>query len=247
MNLLLLHARYQFLETIRVPIAVIGTVGFPALFMLLFVVSNPAVGGQPAAATLAAGQMSLFAVISASMFNLGAGVAEDRAKPWHPHLRTLPVGPAAQLGGRLLNAQLLALISLLPVTLTAMLFTRAHASPGELAAALLALLLAGLPFAFPGLATGYSLPLKAVIPVVQLLLLPMAFAGGLFLPPMLFPEWLDAVSQALPTRAVRDLVVGALTDTAPGAIAPLVAAGWTLVLGALAVVAYRRDEGRRFR
>ncbi|RCW39921.1 ABC-2 type transport system permease protein [Halopolyspora algeriensis] len=247
MSLLLLHARYQFLETIRVPIAVIGTVGFPALFMLLFVVSNPAVGGEPAAATLAAGQMSLFAVISAYMFNLGAGVAEDRAKPWHAHLRTLPVGPAAQLGGRLLNAQCFALLSLIPVALTAMLFTRAHASAGELAAVLLALLLAGLPFAFMGLAIGYSLPLKAAIPVVQLLLLPMAFAGGLFLPPVLFPDWLDVLSHALPTRAVRDLVIGALTNTAPGVVAPLVAAGWTLVLGTLAVVAHRRDEGRRFR
>ena len=32
-----LHARYQFLETIRVPIAVVGTTVFPALSFLFFV------------------------------------------------------------------------------------------------------------------------------------------------------------------------------------------------------------------
>lgn len=247
MRLLLLHTRYQFLETVRVPIAAIGTVLFPALFMLLFVVSNRTVGGNPAAATLATGQMAFFAVVSAYSFNLGAGVAEDRAKPWQSYLRTLPVGPAAQLGGRLLNAMAFAMLGMIPVGLTAMLFTAARASLGQIALAVPALILAGLPFVFLGLAIGYSLPLKAAIPVVQLVLFPMAFAGGLFLPPILFPDWLDTLSHTLPTRAGRDLVIGALTSTPPGTTALLVAVLWTLVLGALAVVAYRRDEGRRFR
>lgn len=247
MNTILLHTRYQFTETIRVPMAAIGTLAFPALFMLLFIVSNRAISGDSAAATQAAGQMSMFAVVSACMFNLGAGVAEDRAKPWHSYLRTLPAGPMAQLGGRLCNALTFSLLSLVPVGLTAALFTAAQAPPGRIVLTVFALILAGLPFAFLGLSVGYMMPLKAAIPTVQLLLFPLAFAGGLFLPPSLFPDWLDAISRALPTRAARDLVLGTLTDSAPGATAPMVAAGWTVLFGALAVFAYRRDEGRRFR
>lgn len=79
MSLVLVHARYRILETTRVPIALIGTVAFPALFMLLFVVSNRTVAGDPVFATMATAQMSFFAVVSAYAFNLGAGVAEDRA------------------------------------------------------------------------------------------------------------------------------------------------------------------------
>lgn len=33
-----LHARYQFIETVRVPIAVIGTTLFPTLSLLFFIV-----------------------------------------------------------------------------------------------------------------------------------------------------------------------------------------------------------------
>lgn len=71
MSLVLVHARYRILETTRVPIALIGTVAFPALFMLLFVVSNRTVAGDPTFATTATAQMSFFAVVSAYAFNLG--------------------------------------------------------------------------------------------------------------------------------------------------------------------------------
>ncbi len=247
MRLLWLHTRYRFLETVRVPIAAVGTVVFPAMFMLLFVVANRSVGANAAAATVATGQMAFFAVASAAMFNLGAAVAEDRAKPWQYYLRTLPVGPGAQLGGRVLTAMLFAVLSLVPVGLTGALFTAASATAVQVGLAVIALLFAGAPFVFLGLAIGYALPLKAAVPVVQLVLFPMAFAGGLFIPPMLFPGWLDAISRVLPTRAGRDLVISALTGSAPGTAPIVVGAAWALATGVLAIVAYRRDEGRRFR
>jgi ABC-2 type transport system permease protein len=97
------------------------------------------------------------------------------------------------------------------------------------------------------MAIGYSLSAKAALPVVQVILFPLAFAGGLFLPPFLFPPWLDAISMATPTRAGRDLLVQALTGEPAYGGAWFVLLGWTVVFAALAVGAYRRDEGRRFR
>lgn len=103
------------------------------------------------------------------------------------------------------------------------------------------------PFLLLGLAIGYALSAKAAIAVVQAVLFPLAFAGGLFLPPAAFPAWLDTVSLALPSRAARDLVVQVTTGFAGSATALPVLLGWTAVFAALAVLAYRRDEGRRFR
>jgi ABC-2 type transport system permease protein len=51
----------------------------------------------------------------------------------------------------------------------------------------------------------------------------------------------------LPTRAGRDLVVSATTGVGLPGTTLLVLAGWTLITSSLALVAYRRDEGRRFR
>jgi ABC-2 type transport system permease protein len=203
-----LHTRYQFIETIRVPIAVIGTTLFPSLSLLFFVVPQ-SFAQDPTQATAAAAQLAVFAVMSVCLFTYGVGVAEDRALPWDGYLRTLPLS--------------------------------------RLALSAAALLAAGVPLFALGITIGYSLSTKAAMAVAQSLLLPLAFGGGLFLPPNTFPGWLDAISTWLPTRAGRDLVVTATTGTDLPGTTLLMLGGWTLLTGSLAVWAYRRDEGRRFR
>ncbi|WP_380164539.1 hypothetical protein [Jannaschia sp. R86511] len=247
MSLVALHTRYIALETLRVPIAIVGTVMFPVLSFLFFVVPFDAVSGDPVAATGAVSQLSLFAVFSVCLFQFGVGVSDDRSTPWDPYVRTLPVGAGPRIVARLLNGVLFALLGLLPLLLTAALLTEATVTPAQALLGLAALGVAGVPLLFLGVAVGYSLPVKAAIPVAQVLLFPLAFGGGLFIPPDGFPAWLDAVSQGLPTRAGRDLVIAATTGAdLPGSALPVLAV-WALVAGAAAVWAYRRDEGRRFR
>ena len=79
-----------------------------------------------------------------------------------------------------------------------------------------------------------------------MIFLPMAFGGGLFLPPEMFPVWLDRLSLLLPSRGGRDLVVLHWSSAVPSSAWVNVAV-WTVLMGVLAVWAYRRDEGRRFR
>ncbi len=80
-----------------------------------------------------------------------------------------------------------------------------------------------------------------------MLLLPMAFAGGLFLPPELFPHWLEIASRFLPSRAGRDLLVRTVTGEDIPLLAIVVLLAWTGFAVGLAVLAFRRDEGQRFR
>ena len=241
-----LHTRYQFTETIRVPIAVIGTTLFPSLSLLFFVVPQP-FAQDPRQATAAAAQLAVFAVMSVCLFTYGVGVAEDRALPWDGYLRTLPVGPLPRLTGRLLTGLAFVVIGLVPLVLIAWLMTAATLPLSRLAMTVAALLAAGVPLFALGITIGYSLSTKAAMAVAQSLLLPLAFGGGLFLPPNTFPGWLDAISTWLPTRAGRDLVVTATTGTDLPGTTLLMLGGWTLLTGSLAVWAYRRDEGRRFR
>ena len=242
-----LHTRYQFLETVRVPIAVIGNMLFPALAMFFFVVPQTKVAGDPFAATAAVGQLAVFAVMSTCLFSYGLGVAEERAQPFDPYLRTLPAGAGPQMIGRLVNGGVFALLGLAPLVVIGWVFTAAAVTGGQAVAGLGAILAVALPFLLLGMALGHSLSAKAALAVVQAVLFPLAFAGGLFLPPGMFPVWLDAFSQALPSRAGRDLMVQALTGQSAYALAVPVLAGWAVLFAALAVWAYRRDQGRRFR
>ncbi|MBL0887786.1 ABC transporter permease [Myceligenerans indicum] len=242
-----LHLKYQFLETVRIPIAVFGNMLFPALAMAFFVVPQEDVAGDPQWATMAVAGLALFAVCSASLFTYGLGVAEDRQLPFYPYLRSLPTGPGPQMVGRVLNGGIFALFGLVPLILVAVLFTEATATPLRLVAGIGTILAVSVPFVLLGLGVGYALPAKAALPVVQAILFPLAFAGGLFLPPEFFPGWLDGISQATPTRAGRDLLVQALTGTEAYSLAIPVLVGWTIAIAALATWSYRRDEGRRFR
>ena len=242
-----LHLKYQFLETVRIPIAVLGNMLFPSLSMFFFVVPQTAVAGDPVFATTAVAGLSLFAVCSSSLFTYGLGVAEDRQLPFYPVLRSLPAGPGPQMVARVLNGGVFALFGLLPLIIIAWLFTEATVNPGQLFAGVGTILVVSVPFVLVGMAIGYTLSAKAALPVVQIILFPLAFAGGLFLPPQMFPGWLDAISQFTPTRAGRDLLVQATTGAEAYILAPPVLGGWTLLFAVLAVVAYRNDEGRRFR
>jgi ABC-2 type transport system permease protein len=245
--LTLLHTRFQLLETVRVPIALIGNLLFPGLAMLFFVVPIGAVASDPTASVASVAQLGTFAVMSACLFTLGAGVAEDRALAFDPYVRTLPADAGPRLAGRIVVAVLVCISAQVPVVGLAAFLTEASVTPAQLLGGIGMIPVVAVPFTLLGLAIGYTLSAKAAIAVTQATLFPLAFAGGLFAPPEIFPAWLDGLSQALPSRAARDLVVQATTGVEGGTSAPYVLAAWTVLFGVLAVVAYRRDEGRRFR
>lgn len=245
MSLVLTHTKYQFLETVRIPIAVIASAFFPAASMLFFVV--PFVGDNPIGATMATGSMVTFAVMLTSLFTYGAGVAEDRAQPWDPYTRTLPAGPLPRLAGRLATGLAFSMLALLPVLVIAALLTEATATGWQILTGAGAAVLAAVPFTLMGLAIGYSLPSKAALAVTNVLFFPLAFGGGLLADPTNAPGFVEVIAPYLPTRGAVELVWAAVSDFSPNPIALVMLAVWTLACGTLAVWAYRRDEGRRFR
>lgn len=245
-RLVLLHTKFQFLETIRIPIAVIGNLLFPTLAVFFFVVPQPAAQQNPALAAAMVGQLAMFAVMSTFLFSFGTGVAEDRQQPFEPYVRTLPAGAGPRMAGRLITGCIFALMALVPLVLVGWLLTAAEVPVPVLLLAAALILVIGAPFLMLGLAVGYSLSAKAALAVVQVVLFPLAFAGGLFMPAEMFPDWLDTFSQFLPSRAGRDLLIGVLTGAEAYPLALPVLLAWGALFTALAVLAYRRDQGRRF-
>ncbi|MDG4816629.1 MULTISPECIES: ABC transporter permease [unclassified Micromonospora] len=245
MRLALVHARYQLLQTLRIPVAVFGSAFFPAVAMLFFVV--PFAGDDPTGATYATAAMVTFAVMSANIFQYGVGVAEDRDQPWNPYTRTLPAGAAPAFAGRVLAGLALTFLSLLPVVVIAALFTDARISPGAFGLAVAVVGLISVPFTLMGLAIGYALPSKAAIVVAQIVFFPLAFGGGLLSAPDAAPAFVRAIAPYLPTRGAVELMWAAVGDWRPAPVSVLMLGVWVVALAALAGWAYRRDEGRRFR
>ncbi|MFE9691642.1 ABC transporter permease [Micromonospora sp. NPDC005806] len=244
MPLALVHARYQLLETVRIPIAIFGSAFFPAATMLFFVV--PFAGDDRTGATYATAAMVTFAVMSANIFQYGIGVAEDRDQPWNPYTRTLPAGPGPRFAGRILAGLALTYFSMLPVVVIAAVATAAQVTVTQFLLAIGAVAVTSVPFTLLGLAIGYSLPSKAAIVVAQLIFFPLAFGGGLLFGPDNAPGFVNAIAPYLPTRGAVELMWAAVTDWRPNPVSMVMLAVWIVVLAAIAGWAYRRDEGRRF-
>lgn len=243
-SLVLSHTRYQFLEQLRVPIGIVASAFFPAAAMLAFVV--PFAGDDPLASTMATGSMMAFGAMSSSLIGLGISVAQDRMQPWDAYLRTLPAGPFPRFAGRILTTMAISLLSVIPVLVIAAVLTAARITALGLAAGVVALLAGSVPFMLLGLLVGYLLPPKAAIAVSQILFFPIAILGGLLGNPMQMPSLIAAVSPYVPSRGMVELIWSVTTDRPVEAL-PIVMLGvWTVVAGAAAAWAYRRDEGRRF-
>ncbi|MFG1944297.1 ABC transporter permease [Nonomuraea sp. NPDC048826] len=243
-SLILAHTRYQAIEQIRVPIGLLAGGLFPAIAMLAF--AAPFVGDDPVASTRSLGSMMMIGAMSSALIALAINVAQDREQPWNPYLRTLPAGPLPHFAGRLLSSMALMVISTIPVTVVAGLFTEADLSPGRLAVMVAAVLVGSLPFMLMGLFVGLVMPSKGAIAVSQVLFFPFAIVGGLMLPPQAMPDFLNVISPYMPSRGGGELVWWAADGSAPSTLALVALAGWTVAAGVAAAWAYRRDEGRRF-
>lgn len=243
-SLIAAHTRYLMIDQIRVPIGLLASSLFPAVAMVAFVV--PSAGQNPKIATMATGSLMFFGAMSSAVMGLSISVSQDREQPWHPYLRTLPAGPFPHFAGRILAALAVVLVSVVPVLLVGALFTEATITPGKLSAGLGVLVAGIIPFMLMGLLVGNLLSSKAAMAVAQILFFPMAIIGGLLMPPQFLPEFIQVISPYVPTRGAGELMWWAIADNRPDTVALVMLAAWTVVLGAAAAWAYRRDEGRRF-
>ncbi|GGP08614.1 ABC transporter permease [Nonomuraea glycinis] len=243
-SLILAHTRYQALEQLRVPIGLLASSLFPAISMLAFVV--PFAGGDPLAATTATGSMMLIGAMSAALMSLSISVSQDREQPWNPYLRTLPAGPFPRFAGRILTTMGMMLISVIPVLVIAGLFTEATITVPRLLLGVAAVLVSSIPFMLIGLFIGFAMPSKAAIAVSQILFFPLAIVGGLMMPLQVMPAFVETISRFVPSRGAGELVWWLATGVEPKVLPLVTLVIWTLVAGAAAAWAYRRDEGRRF-
>jgi len=243
-SLLQRHVWMNTIELVRLPMYVLPTFAFP---ILLFVFFGLPYAGNTEAARLVMSSYAAYGIIGVTLFQFGVGIAADRDTSWERYLRVLPVTIATRLAARVIAALVFAVAVAAAVIVTAALLTKADLNAPLLARLVPALLAGAIPFALLGITIGYWVERRAAIPVANLIYLPLALGGGLWMPPAFLPKVIATVSPFLPTRHYGEVVWAA----ANGAHTPLVSWAWllgyTVLFGVAAVLGYRRDESRRYR
>jgi ABC-2 type transport system ATP-binding protein len=241
----LTYTRYELLRTLRNRRFFFLSLGFPLVLFFLIAgpnrnVHNFAGSGLPAPLYYMIGLAS-FGTMSA-MLGCGARIAAERAVGWNRQLRITPLSPRSYFRAKILTAYMMALLSLVVL----------YAAGASLGVSLQAgnwlkmtgLILIGLvPFAALGILLGHMLTPDSIGPAMGGGISLLALLGGAYFP-IGSHGFLHDLAQYMPSYWLVQASHVGLGGAAWTAMGWTVMLAWTVVLGALAARAYRRDTGR---
>jgi len=224
--------------------------GFGLAFPLILYVFIGLQGSGPGAAAYhkyVLASMCAYAVVNIALSTFGISVANERGTRMDALLRAMPVRPIAPLVGKTIAAVAFALAAILLLFLAGILLA-GIAMPSEQWFNLTwRLLLAIIPFICMGFAIGYLTGPSGAVLAVNLILLPMSFASGIFFPINGLPAFIKDIAPFLPMYHLGHLAwnaVGVPYDDLWKSVAWL--AGYSVVFLAVTLWAVRREDDRRF-
>ena len=233
------HTKAELLVLLRTPGFLIPTMLFPSMFFLMFAAPNLT---STAAANLSTGSFMAFAVFTVTFFQFGVGTANERENPWSSYVRTLPAHPVYRNLGKVATAAVLALLAALVLVVSAGFSTPLDLPLARWPRIFLALAAGGVMMGLLGTALAYLVAPKAALPLANLIYLPLAFMGGMWMPPEWLPKLVQQISPYLPSRQWMELVWPAVAGD-PWRLQPWIAVlAFTVAFALLAAWAQRRDE-----
>jgi ABC-2 type transport system permease protein len=237
------YLKYELIRSVRNKRGFVISLVFPLIFFYLIAGSNrhAQLGGISFPTYYLAG-MASFGTMGA-MISLGARISAERSVGWTRQLRLTPLSVRNYIRAKVLTGYLTGLISL------ALLFVAGatlgvHVTPKGVLDMTGLIVVALIPFAALGILIGHLFTPDSMGPVIGGGVSILAFLGGAWGPVGGDHGALHDVSQGTPTYwlvQAGHTLVGAPAWDSKGWI---VVAIWTIVLGALAGWAFRRDTTR---
>jgi ABC-2 type transport system permease protein len=230
------QARWALLGVLRVREAIVFTIVFPVLLLVLFNTifgrgdgtTQLSGGGRLSTEAYFTAAMTAYAVMSAAFTTLAISLVEQRESGQLKRLRGTPLPPSVFVAGQVLRVVVVsaAMVTAL-VTIGVLVFGVAVDAQTLARVALYAALgtatMAVLGVALTAVARS-SDTASTIAPFIAVIL---AFISGVFLPPELLPDWLATIGAALPLEPLADGLQRALLGEGPLELGNLLAlAAW---------------------
>lgn len=231
----------EIVKARRMPEFAIPTLVLPVVFYALFGIM---LAQEATAAPYLLATFGVFAALGPSLFGFGIGVATEREEGTLALKLVSPmpafVYPLAKLAMTLVSVALVvAAIYAVGVFAGGVAFT-----PAQWAGLFAVHMLSVIPFSLLGLFVGYTVKAQGAVAVANVLFFPLAVLGGLWMPIFVFPAFLQAVAQLLPSYHLAQMALIAAGMAAPDAFWTHLAVtlAWTLVLAVAVGWAVRREQ-----
>jgi len=246
LQIFLREARYEFVRLSRTRSFALSVIGFPVAFYLFFgLILNRAehIGSLSVAKYMLAGY-GVFGMVGASLFGVGVALSSELNAGWLELKRASPMPPLAYLLAKCISAMAFGVI--IVSILTLMSIAIGHVSVTLLEyARLIALTIVGVvPFACMGMALALFIPANSAPGFTNLIYLPMSFCGGLWVPIMLLPRFMQNFALIMPTYHLGQLALGIFGYTGSGSTIGhwLGLLAFTLVMLGIGAIAFRSRE-----
>ena len=224
---------------------IVFTLALPLVLYLLFnslYGSSGSEGGLSVASYLMV-SMAAYGGLGATL-SAGGRIAVERQTGWNRQLRLSALTPRAYLVSKSAVSMLVALPAIVLVFAAGKVVGKVDLPATGWWHAGLGVWLSLIPFAVIGLVIGFLATVDSLQPMTMIIYMGMSILGGLWFPIDQLSHFLVNLAKVLPSYWVgqigRDLVSGAAI---PGQ-GVLVLVAWTVVMGGVAVWAYRRS-GRK--
>jgi ABC-2 type transport system permease protein len=240
----------EFLKLWRVPAFSLTSLLLPVMFYAFIGIGQSSQLISPGV-TFGAyflASMAVYAVANVMIFSFGISVATERGMKMDVLMRATPMPPWVYLLSKCITALVFAAMTLVVLFPFAYVAGSVRLEASEWVTLAYRVLLGSIPFIALGFAIGYLSGPNSAVAVINLIYLPTAFASGLFFPKQLLPSFIQSIAPYLPLHFFGQLgwdAVGAPTD---GSVTTdwLYLAAYGVAFFALALWAYRREEGRKF-
>lgn len=243
MTALFAHITIQLRRLLRDPGFWAPTILFPAMFYSFFGASMSPDGLY---SQFAIASFSVYAVVGIAFYQFGAGIAQDREDPFDAWMRTLPASTLPNALAQMLVAMLFALIAVMLVLVASHLFGKTQLDTEQTLRLLGVCMLIAIPASLLGIALGYAASAKAASALANLIFLPLAFLGGLWIPPIAMPDIIKEISLWTPTRQMAEMAWASVANTMPDTNFMAGLAAYTIGFGILVLLLVKRDRQKRF-
>ncbi len=243
-RLLAVHTYYTCLELFRQPMYIVSTILFPSMFFWFFGIPN---AKEPGAISMLMASFSCFGVMSVVLFQFSVGISQEKDSTWYYYIRSLPYPRGLLLTSRLFSGLLFSMLSIGGVIATAIVLGNLPVADVSWCDFLIRIYLGAIPFALMGICLGLMVGSRSVLPVANLIYLPMSFAGGLWMPPDILPKLVQDISPYLPSRMYGEMMWASVLNGTVEAKYVWGLVIYSIIFLVLAVFLYRKEEERSFR
>jgi ABC-2 type transport system permease protein len=245
-----MEIKAEFLKLARMRSYSVSTIAFPLMFYIFFGLAmgqNMPHGSPPMGRYLLA-TYGAFAVMGATLYAFGVGVAVERGLGWLQLKRASPMPPPAYFVAKgavsiAFGAIVVGLLFILGAA-----FGGVRMPAAQWAAMGAALVAGALPFCALGLAIGNLAGPNSAPGTVNLIYLPMSFCGGLWIPFDFLPRALQKAAPLLPSYHLGQLALAIQQSPSRGAIAQHAEAlaAFALVFAGIAWLGHRREREKMY-